>query len=187
MNLSTILYLPFSRTAGWKELQQRQVSIPAVAWLVVVPLSLLPPIMLYYAGTHYGDEFIAGFADRPWRHITTILFLAELLTFFVMGWLIRSVVNGYGMSISYHDAYLLAALAPLPLWASSVVLAVPSLLLNVLAVLMALCISCSLIFHGLQGLCQQRDDDMAAMSATYTIMAAGALAWGLLMVIVWAY
>ncbi|MCH4562697.1 YIP1 family protein [Halomonas sp. EGI 63088] len=187
MNVSTILYLPFSRTAGWKELQQRQVSIPALAWLIVVPLSLLPPVMLYYAGTHYGDDFVPGFADRPWRHITTILFLAELLTFFVMGWLIHSVVHSHEMSISYHDAYLLAALAPLPLWSSSVVLAVPSLLLNALAVLMALCISCSLIYHGLQGLCQRRDDDVTAMAATYTIMAAGGLAWGLLMAIVWAY
>lgn len=187
MNVSTILYLPFSRTAGWKELQQRQVSIPALAWLVVVPLSLLPPVMLYYAGTHYGDDFVPGFADRPWRHITTILFLAELLTFFIMGWLIHSVVHSHEMSISYHDAYLLAALAPLPLWSSAVVLAVPSLLLNALAVLMALCISCSLIYHGLQGLCQRRDDDVAAMAATYTIMAAGGLAWGLLMAIVWAY
>ena len=106
MNVSTILFLPFSRTAGWKELQQRDVSIPALVWLVVMPLSLLPPIMLYYAGTHYGDDFFPGFADRPWRHIATILFLAELLTFFVMGWLIHTVVNGQEMSISYHDAYL---------------------------------------------------------------------------------
>ncbi|MFY0991564.1 YIP1 family protein [Halomonas sp. C05BenzN] len=188
MNVSTILGLPFSRVAGWKQLQQRPLSTPALAWLIVVPMSLLPPLMLYYAGTHYGDDFAPGFADRPWRHITTILFLAELLTFFVMGWLIHSVVNAQAeMSINYHDAYLIAALAPLPLWSSALVLAIPSLLLNALAVLVALGISCSLIYHGLQALCQRRDNDVAAMSATYTIMAAGVLAWGLLMAIVWAY
>ncbi len=89
--------------------------------------------------------------------------------------------------IDYHDAYLLAALAPLPLWSSSIVLLIPSLALNALAVLVALGISCSLVYHGLQALCARSDNDVTTMSATYTIMAAGVLAWGLLMAIVWAY
>lgn len=187
MNAMTVFCLPFTRTSGWKELQQRNISIPKLAWVVVLPMSLLPPLMLYYAGTHYGDNFAAGFADRPWRHITTILFLAELLTFFVMGWLVHSIANSRGMSINYPDAYLLAALAPLPLWSSALVLFIPSLLLNALAVLVALGISCSLIYHGLQGLCERKDNDLVAMSATYTVTACGVLAWGLLMAVVWAY
>ncbi|WP_416138503.1 YIP1 family protein [Halomonas sp. HK25] len=188
MNLITVVRLPFTRSVGWKELQQRHPSIPLLAWAIVLPMSLLPPLLLYYAGTHYGDEFVAGFADREWRFITTILFLAELLTFFVMGWLIHAVVNGTReLSIDYHDAYLLAALAPLPLWSSAIMLLIPSLLLNALAVLVALGISCILIYHGLQALCRRTDEDVVTMSATYTIMAAGVLAWGLLMAIVWAY
>ncbi|QFU00186.1 Yip1 domain protein [Halomonas sp. THAF5a] len=188
MNPVTIFKLPFTRQAGWKSLQQRQTPIPVLAWCLVLPMSLLPPVMLYYAGTHYGDDFVMGFADREWRFITTILFLAELLTFFLMGWLIHSVVNSTReLSISYHDAYLLAALAPLPLWSSALVLLIPSLLLGVLAVLTALGISCQLLYHGLQALCGRSDNDVNTMSAAYTIMAAGVLAWGLLMTIVWAY
>ena len=188
MNPLTVIRLPFTRQAGWKTLQQRKPSIPALAWGLVLPMSLLPPVLLYYAGTHYGDGFVMGFADREWRFITTILFLAELLTFFVMGWLIHAVVNGTReLSIDYHDAYLLAALAPLPLWSSAIVLLIPSLLLNTLAVLVALGISCSLVYHGLQALCERSDNDVNTMSAAYTIMAAGVLAWGLLMAIVWAY
>ncbi|APE31778.1 hypothetical protein BOX17_12940 [Halomonas aestuarii] len=188
MNAMTFLRLPFSGTTGWKELQKRQFPIPSLAWLVVLPMSLLPPLMLYYAGTHYGNDFATGFAERPWRFITTILFLAELLTFFVMGWLIHAVVNGQEeLSIDYHDAYLLAAMAPLPLWMASLVLVIPSLLLNALVVLAALGLSCSLIYHGLQGLCSRDEDDVVALSATYTIMATGVLAWGVLMAVVWAY
>ena len=173
MNPLTVIKLPFTRQAGWKSLQQRKPSIPVLVWGLVPLMSPLPPVLLYYAGTHYGDGFVMGFADREWRFITTILFLAELLTFFVMGWLIHAVANGTReLSIDYHDAYLLAALAPLPLWSSAIVLLIPSLLLNTLAVLVALGISCSLVYH---------------MSAAYTIMAAGVLAWGLLMAIVWAY
>ncbi len=188
MNPVNVVKLPFTRQAGWKELQSRKPSIPLLAWTIVLPMSLLPPIMLFYAGTHYGDDFVAGFGDHPWRFITTILFLAELLTFFVMGWLIHAVVNGtQELTIDYHDAYLLAALAPLPLWSSAIVLLIPSLLLNALAVLVALGISCSLVYHGLQALCERSDNDVNTMSAAYTIMAAGVLAWGLLMAIVWAY
>lgn len=188
MNLTTIIRLPFTRTSGWKELHQRRPPIPLLAWAIVLPMSLLPPLMLYYAGIHHGDAFMAGFAGREWRFITTILFLAELLTFFVMGWLIHVVVNGTReLSISYHDAYLIAALAPLPLWSSAIVLLIPSLLLNVLAVLVALGISCSLIYHGLLALCERGDEDVVTMSVTYTIMATGAMAWGLLMAIVWAF
>src|SRR5690554_5732048 len=79
MNPITVVRLPFTRSVGWKELQQRRPSIPLLAWAIVLPMSLLPPVLLYYAGTHYGDAFVAGFADREWRFITTILFLAELL------------------------------------------------------------------------------------------------------------
>ena len=173
MNPITVVRLPFTRHAGWKELQRRRPSIPLLAWAIVFPMSLLPPVLLYYAGTHYGDAFVAGFADREWRFITTILFLAELLTFFVMGWLIHAVVNAsQHLRIDYQDA---------------LVLVIPSLLLNALAVLVALGISCSLVYHGLQALCQRQDEDVETMAATYTIMAAGVLAWGLLMAIIWAY
>ena len=63
----------------------------------------------------------------------------------------------------------------------------PSLLFNAVTVLVALGISCSLVYHGLQALCKRSANDVTTMSATYTVMAAGVLAWGLLMAIVWAY
>ncbi|WP_017431249.1 YIP1 family protein [Vreelandella jeotgali] len=188
MNPANVIQLPFTRQAGWKELQRRRPSIARLAFSLVLPMSLIPPVLLYYAGTHYGDALTAGFGDRQWRFITTILFLSELLTFFVMGWLIHTVVNiADELSIDYPDAYLLAALAPLPLWSSAIALLVPSLVFNVLVVLVALGVSCSLVYQGLGALCERRGQDMTTMSATYTVMAAGVLAWGLLMAIVWSY
>lgn len=188
MKALTIVKMPFSHKMGWRELQSLRPSIPLLAWSIVFPMSLLPPVMLYFAGTHYGDILFTGFADREWRFITTILFLAELLTFFMMGWVIHTIVNGTReLAISYHDAYLLAALAPLPLWASSIMLVFPSLLFNALCVLAALGVSCRLIYHGLQALCTRDVNDVTTMSATYTIMSTGALAWGILMAIIWAY
>ena len=188
MKVMAYMKMPFSYHEGWQELKAKSPSIPLLAWCVVLPMSLLPPVMLYFAGTHYGDAFMTGFADREWRFITTILFLAELLTFFIMGWVIHAIVNGTEqLSISYQDAYLLAALAPLPLWASSMALWVPNLLFNTLVALAALVISCSLIYHGLQALCTRKEHDVVTISATYTIMSAGILGWGLLLAVIWAY
>ena len=188
MKVLSYMKMPFSFHDGWQELKAKSPSIPLLAWCVVLPMSLLPPVMLYFAGTHYGDAFMAGFADREWRFITTILFLAELLTFFIMGWVIHAVVNGTEqLTISYQDAYLLAALAPLPLWASAIALWVPSLIFNALVALAALVVSCCLIYHGLQALCTRKEHDVVAISATYTIMSAGILGWGVLLAVIWAY
>jgi hypothetical protein len=186
MTTTAYLQLPFSSTRGWSELARRQPSVTRLVLFLVLPMSFIPPLMLYYAGTHYGDAFMEGFGDKQWRFITTIFFLAELLTFAVMGWLIHEVTNTGKQALSLHDAYLLAALAPIPLWLSALALVVPSLVFNVLVALAALAVSCSLVYHGLRGLAQGQET-METMSATYTIMAASILAWGVLIAIAWAY
>ena len=187
MTMTQLLSLPFSANGVWRELKGMNLSIPFLAWVIVVPMSFLPPVLLYYAGTHYGDSFINGFADKEWRFITTILFLAELLTFFVMGWLIKAVLDGHQLKIEYPDAYLLAAIAPLPLWLSSLALLVPVLAVSVIAVFAGMFLSCALIYQGVRSLCQRTDNDVVAMSATYTVMAASLTAWGVLMAMVWAF
>ena len=187
MTMTQLLSLPFSANGVWRELKGMNLSIPFLAWVIVVPMSFLPPLLLYYAGTHYGDSFINGFADKEWRFITTILFLAELLTFFVMGWLIKAVLDGHQLQIEYPDAYLLAAIAPLPLWLSSLALLVPVLAVSVIAVFAGMFLSCALIYQGVRSLCQRTDNDVVAMSATYTVMAASLTAWGVLMAMVWAF
>lgn len=187
MTMTQLLSLPFSANGVWRELKGMNLSIPFLAWVIVVPMSFLPPVMLYYAGTHYGDSFINGFAEKEWGLITTILFLAELLTFFVMGWLIKVVLDGHQLKIEYPDAYLLAAIAPLPLWLSSLALLVPALAVSVIAVFAGMFLSCALIYQGVRSLCQRTENDVVAMSATYTVMAASLLAWGILMAMVWAF
>jgi len=47
--------------------------------------------------------------------------------------------------------------------------------------------SCALIYQGVRSLCQRSDNDVVAMSATYTVMAASLLAWGVLMAMVWGF
>jgi len=89
--------------------------------------------------------------------------------------------------MEYRDAYLLAAVAPLPLWLSSLALLVPALAVSVVAVFAGLFLSCALVYQGVRSLCGRTDNDVEVMSATYTVMAASLLAWGVLMAMVWGF
>jgi|SRR5690554_4881672 len=185
MNLSCLLLLPFTREGGWQQLRRQRPSLNALILRLVLPLSLLPPTMLYYAIHQHGNDLLPGLAERPWPLIAPALFSAELLTFLVMGWLIHGVVNAHRMRLTYQDAYLLAAMAPLPLWLSSLTLFAADMVFIVGGVLLAMLASCGLIYHGLQALCDREEHDIMAMSATYTVMACGLMAWGVLLALVW--
>jgi hypothetical protein len=186
MDINHILQLPFTQEGGWQQLQRQRPSLNALILRVVLPLSLLPPVMLHYAIHHHGDALLAGLSQRPWTLIAPVLLSAELITFLIMGWLIHGVANAHRLPLSLRDAYLLAAMAPLPLWFASLTLFVPDMLLIVSGVLLAMMVSCGLVYHGLQALAEREEDDVMVMSATYTVMAFGLMAWGVLLALVWA-
>ena len=183
MNIAHLPQMPFSSTKGWEEIERSQPSVAKVFFLLALPLSLLPPVMLYYAGTHYGDTLFQGGSAKPWNLIAEIFFLVEMMTFGAMGWLIREVASTYKAEITLHDAYLLAAICPIPLWLSSLALLVPSLAFNAGVSLLALGLSCSIIYHGIDAFSHMREK-MVAASFTYTVMGAGVVAWVFLMLLV---
>jgi hypothetical protein len=180
MNLISLVKLPLSAEQGWLELEKIHPRLVRTFVSIVLPLSLLPPAMLYYAGTHYPDAFLAAAGGKDWGGIASIFFIAEIATFFGMGWLIRQVAESDGLKMDYHDAYLLAAIVPIPLWLSSLGLLVPSLAFNVGTSLVALGLSCGIIYHGIEGLCHTREDVTAA-SIVQTVIGAGLVAWALLL------
>ncbi len=183
MNLISISKLPFSTAQGWPELEQVHPGLLKVFAFVVLPLSLLPPAMLYYAGTHYAEAFFKAATGRPWGEIAVVFFLAEMATFLGMGWLIKQVAESNGLVIDRHDAYLLAAIAPIPLWLSSLGLLVPSLAFNAGLSIVALGLSCGIIYHGIEGLCHMCEDVTAA-AIVQTVIGAGLSAWALLLMLV---
>ena len=119
MNISSFSRMPFTPKAAWLELEKVDSLVAKVFWMVVVPLSLLPPIMLYLAGTHYGDVFFAGYSQKPWGIIAVTFFIGEIASVTLMGWVIKWVAKVWGAQVSFRNAYLLAAVAPIPLWLSS--------------------------------------------------------------------
>lgn len=169
--------------AIWFFLERIHPSLTQSFFLAVLPLSILPPAMLYYAGTHYGDAFVAGFGNRDWSSIALLFLVAELVTVALMGFVIRGIAFLNDAEVSLHDAQLLAFAAPTPLWLSSLSLFVPSLAFSVIVCSAAFALACLIIFHGIEVLLHI-DEDVKAANIAYGIMGVGAIAWALLMIIV---
>lgn len=169
--------------AGWDELIRIHPSIARMFALVVLPLSLLPPAMIYFAGGNYGDVFAAGVSPETWHASAAIFFVAELLTVPLMAWLMYLVARANDVAADYHVCFTVAAIAPIPLWLSSLVLFIPNLVVGVAVGGLALLCSLGLTYRGVFALLRMRDDIRALQMAT-VITGAGLLAWLLLMQIV---
>ena len=183
MKITALSRMPFSPKAVWPELAKVDSQVARLFLLLVVPLSLLPPVMVYLAGSHYGDAFIQGFGSKPWGQVAVVFFLGEILSVSLMGWLIREVAVNWNGRISYRNSYLLAAIAPIPLWLSSLGLLVASIVLNVALSFVALGLSCALIYQGVHAFCAI-EEDVEAGAVTQVVFGAGLIVWGLLLSLV---
>jgi len=171
----------FSFHDGWDEMIRIHPSITRLFAIVVLPLSLLPPAMIVYAAGRYGDIFALGVSTQQWYTAAGIFFVAELLTVPAMAWLIHLILTrAYDVRAEYHECFTLAAIAPIPLWLSSLALFVPSLAFNVVIGILALFGSTGLIYHGVYTLFHMRENLQAFQMAT-VIAGTELFAWLVLM------
>lgn len=185
MDISALARMPFSSKAAWPELSRADSTVSRTFWLLVVPLSLLPPVMIYLAGSHYGDAFVDGYTRKPWAFVALLFLFCELLSVTWMGSLIRRVALAWDARISYRDAYRVAAIAAIPLWISSLGLLVASMAFNVALDVAALILSCALVFQGVRSFCRIDDEDIdRAIAITRLAFGGGLFAWGMLMLLI---
>lgn len=182
MNLYALSRLPASVDEGWPDLIRVRPSLPATIALLVLPLSLLPPLMLYWAGTQQPEMFPPELRAKAWAEVATMFFVAEVVTLAAMGWLIRRVALGHGLEVDYHDAYLLASITPIPMWLSALGLLVPTLLFAAVLAAGGLVMSCAILYHGIQAYCRTRED-VAAAGLVRTVLGLGFAAWCALLAI----
>ncbi len=183
MNVMQIPRMIFSFSEGWDDLIRIHPSVARLFALVVLPLSLLPPAMIYYAGESYGDVFVPGVTPAQWHAAAGIFFLAELLTVPIMAWLIHMVARANNAATDYHACFTMAAIAPVPMWLSSLILFAPNLSVGVVVGGLGLLCSVGLIYRGVYALFSMREDIKALQMAT-VIAGVGLLMWLLLMQIV---
>ena len=183
MNPSQMPKMMLSFHAGWDELIRIHPSIARMFARVVLPFSLLPPAMIYYAGGNYGDVFAAGVSPEQWHVSAAIFFVAELLTVPAMALLMHLVSRANDVATSYDKCFTLAAITPIPLWISSLVLFVPNLAVGVAVGALALLCSLALTYRGVYALLRMHEEIRALQMAT-VVTGVGLFAWLLLMQIV---
>lgn len=180
MNLQSLFSLPLSADAGWPEIVERPPGLPRLLLFVVLPLSALPAAMLWWSGTSDGGLLRDAFGHRPWAGVAAAFYLAEILTVLGMGWLIRRVADTQELSLDRHDAWMLAAITPIPMWLSSLGLLLPNLPAAAFIAFAGLGLSCGLMYHGLMAVCRTREEVLAA-GVVQIVIGAGLIAWACLL------
>ena len=182
MNLYALSQLPLSAERGWPDLVRIRPSLARLFLFVVLPLSLVPPVMLYLAGTHQPEMFPADYSRRPWLAVAAVFYIAEIATVLAMGWLTRQVALGHGLAIDRHAAFMLAALAPVPMWLSALGLLTGSFPVAVVVALAGLALSCGIVYHGVLALCRTREAVLAG-GIVQSVIGAGLVAWAFLLLL----
>lgn len=167
---------------GWDEVARVHPSVTKLFALLVVPLSLVPPLMLEYAGHHYGSVLYPNTSAQTWTIAALFFLFAELLTVPLMAWGIKSIANSRGVPSNFHDAFTLASIAAIPLWLSSLVLFSSNIVLIAGILVLGLVGSVLLIFRGVEGILGI-EEDMVAFNLAYIVTAMGLIAWVLLLML----
>ncbi len=178
MNPLMSVRMLWSSRAGWDALSRTHPSSFRSFVLIVLPLSLLASAMILYAAWFHAGSYGTQAPFSYWQAVALTFLLTCWLSVHAMAQFIRVAVHTRTRP-AYADCYRLAAIAPIPIWLSSLSLLVPSPLFNVVAAVLGLLASGGLIFHGLDALFEH-DDSVRTEALAHTVFAVGALVWTLI-------
>jgi hypothetical protein len=175
-----------SEKTGWEEIDRSHISARWFSKSLVMPMSLLPPVLYAFAELVYpGAIFpLAVPALTPMQLMISgiVLYGVQFLMVGYMAMLLQRVATTRDHDPGYDSAYALAAIAPVPLWLSSLSLLVPSPAFVLAVGAVAWLASIQLIRHGVGPLLQIGDAKNAHYVANVAI-GAGILAWIVLLVV----
>lgn len=176
MNLLNLSKMPFSFHGGWDTVVKSHPVTLKTFFLLVLPLSLLPPVALMYAGTTHPAMFWVSAPYSRWLAVAIAFFITELATVSMMGWAIQKIAQRHNFAVAFQDSYLLAAITAAPLWLSSLSLFSPDIWLVVGIVALGLVIAASVLYHGTFVILKMQDP-IEAQSISYEIFSFGGFVW----------
>lgn len=186
MMLSHIPGMLVSDKTGWEDIDRSHFSARWFFKSLVMPMSLLPPILYAYAEiVHPGAVFpLSVPALTPIQlAVSGIVFYGiQLLMVGYMAMLIQRMSMARDHDPGYDSAYALAAIAPVPLWLASLSLLVPSQPFVLAVGLVAWAVSILLIRHGVGTLLHISDAKTAHYVANM-VTGTGILAWIAMLVV----
>lgn len=182
-----IPHLPHSE--AWDTLMRSHLSVLKMCLFYAVPLSVIPPVMIYYAGVTYGGNMLPTIEPILLQTIGVVFFLVEIAMTFLIAYVIQRISQVVDMEPGYEDCYKLAVVVPTPLWIAPVLLFIPSFMLNLTAGTAALILSGMLIFYTTPSILKVEEEGHA-MLLSGSILAAGLVAWVAIMfltLITWSF
>ena len=187
MNPLTLFSLFATPAKGWSRLVHSKPTISSIFFLHVVPFSLIPPLMLFLAGGKYGGQFFPSMNSSKLLLIGMVFFLVELAVVPIMATLIRQLGELGEIHPSFKDSFIIAAVAPTPLWMAPIFLLVPNALVNVVVIALALMATAGLLYYGIPVVFRMKEQGHATL-VFGAVLIAGTVALGFLMVctlVVW--
>lgn len=186
MMMSHIPHMLVSEKDGWEEIDRSHFSARWFFKSLVLPMSLLPPVLYAFAELVYpGAIFplsVPALTPMQLAVSGVVFYVVQLLMVGYMAMLIQRMSLARDHDPGYDSAYALAAIAPVPLWLASLSLLVPSLGFVLAVGAVAWVASILLIRHGVRPLLHIGDEKTAHHVAN-VVTGAGIVAWiGLLVV-----
>jgi hypothetical protein len=166
----------------WDTFTHTHTSVLKLFLLYAVPLSVVPPVMIYYAGVTYGGHLLPALSVVQLEAIGIVFFIAELAMTFVVASVIQRLGDVIDIKPAFEDCYKLAVVVPTPLWLAPLFLFIPSFMLNLTVVSLALIFSGMLIFYNVPAILNVEEKGHAILLSG-SILAAGAVAWAVMMYI----
>jgi hypothetical protein len=195
------------RIHGWDSVARSHISVVTMFFSYVLPMSLIPPLMLYYAGTTYRDNLLPALALNvsQLQILSMVFFVVELVGVFLMAGAIEFMANTElkvihsrqklleypaetpTMStpaevprVNYHDAFMLAAIAPTPLWLAPLILFVPSFMIGMTIGALALLASALILYNATPAILKL-DEKKEGGLFRYMMITGGMVAWAAMM------
>jgi len=169
-----------SEKEGWDEIDRSHHSAAWFMRCLAMPMSLLPPVMYAYAELmHPGGVFPLQVPAPTAVQLAVsgvVFYGLQLAMVAYMAMLIQRMAQARDHDPGRDGAFALAAIAPVPLWLSSLALFVPSTAFAVATVAVAWFASAALIRHGVRPLLHVGDDKVARYIANVVTMT-GVAAW----------
>lgn len=175
--------LPHSLHGAWEALSKVHPRIWKTFLLLILPFSLIAPLMLAYAGSHHAAEYLIDAPLRRWESVAAAFLIAELCTVPLMAAAIKIIAAAHAIEADYKDTLLLAAISALPMWLSALALAIPNLIVTLAILVLGLLSAPLLLEHGSRSILHI-DEPVQAQSLAFQTFALGALVWVVLGAIV---
>lgn len=162
--------------AVWDTFTHTHLSTMKLFFSYALPLSIIPPAMIYYAGVTYRGGILPELTTMQLLDIGIVFFAAELAMTFLMAYIIQRLGQLVDIKPPFEDAYKLTLVVLTPVWLAPLFLFIPSLVLNLIVAALALILSGMLIFYSVPPILKVEEEGHATLLSG-AVLAAGLVAW----------